>query len=124
MSKAKAKGTKGENEIVDLLVEYGFQRADPEDPNSPGVKRFEGGHESHDIQGVGFWTVEVKYRKAWRLFEWIRRIRKRAGWDGWVIFAIHGDRRTIEGSQVGTVAIMDAADAAQLIHHWEHCSAS
>lgn len=132
MSRAKAKGTLGENEIVDLLVSAGFPRANPEDPQSEGVKRFEGGYESHDIQGVGDWVIEVKYRKSWHLFGWIRKIRKRAdaehkheGWFGlpitrpWVIFGIHGDRRTKEGREVGVVAIMDAVVAAELINHWE-----
>lgn len=139
MSKAKDKGTAGENEIVDLLVAAGFARADPEDPSSEGVKRFEGDHESHDIQGVGDWVVEVKFRKAWHLFGWVRRIRKRAGeklphpkfgmviYNGaelmdlkpWVIFGIHGDRRTRVGKEVGVLAIMPGELAAELIYSWE-----
>lgn len=124
MSKARAKGTEGENEVVDILVEAGFPRADPEDPLSFGVKRFEGGYESHDIQGVGPWVIEVKFRRAWRLFEWIRKIRQRSvlstqAEKPWVIFAIHGDRRTREGKMVGAVAIMDAKRAAELIAFWE-----
>lgn len=145
MSKARAKGTMGENEIVNLLVHAGFTRADPNDPDSVGVKRFEGGYESHDICGVGGWTIEVKYRKAWHLFGWIRKIRKRSWYpttvvhsgymkrngmgpvtvdegpdSRWVIFAIHGDRRTLEGREVGRVAVMDAVMAANLIYHWEN----
>ena len=119
MSKAKAKGTKGENEIVHTLVDAGFPRGDPEDPDDKGVKRYEGGHESHDIQGVGEWVIEVKYRKAWQLFAWIRKIRRRADGGPWAIFAIHGDRRTVEGAAVGKVCIMDAGLAAELIYHWE-----
>lgn len=120
MSKAKAKGTAGENEVVDMLVDAGFRRGDPEDPADDGVKRYEGGHASHDIQGVGSWVVEVKFRKAWHLFSWIRRIRRRADGEPWVIFAIHGDRRTVEGAAVGKVAIMDAGRAAELIYYWEY----
>ena len=142
MSKARAKGTSGENEIVRLLGSAGFPLADPEDPTSQGVKRFEGGYESHDIQGVGDWVIEVKFRKRWMLMSWVRRIRKRAflpsrvhsaahsaqsdeillpaGEKPWVIFCIHGDRRTEEGREVGRVAVMDAEVAADLIYHWEN----
>ena len=123
MSAAKAKGTRGENEAVDLLVTAGFPRADPEDPASVGVKRFEGGYESHDLEFANMpgvdWVIEVKYRKAWHLFGWIRKIRKRANGRPWAIFGIHGDRRTVEGKEVGVVCVMDAATAAQLLHHWE-----
>lgn len=122
MSKAKAKGTKGENEIVDLLHVAGFPKADPEDPRTSGVQRFEGGYESHDIMFKNLdvdWVIEVKYRKAWHLFGWIRKIRKRADTTRWAIFAIHGDRRTAEGKEVGKVCVMDAGRAAMLIHFWE-----
>jgi len=118
VSKAKSKGTRGENEIVDLLVDAGFPRADPEDPASAGVKRFEGGYESHDIQGIEPWVIEVKYRKAWHLFGWVRKIRKRSDGRPWVILGIHGDRRTQEGKEVGTLAIMDATVASKLLYHW------
>lgn len=114
-----AKGARGENEIVDTFVDAGFPRADPADPDDPGVGRFRGGFETHDVQGVGSWIIEVKYRKAWHLFGWIRRIRRRADGGPWAIFAIHGDRRTVEGAAVGKVAILDAGLAAELIHHWE-----
>lgn len=115
MSKAKAKGTRGENEVVDLLVAAGFPRKDPEDPTSEGVQRLEGGYETHDVIGAGTWLVEVKYRKAWHLFAWIRKIRKRSDGRPWAIFGIHGDRRTVEGREVGMVAVMDAALAAKVI---------
>jgi len=121
MNAPRTKGTKGENEVVDLLVDAGFPRGNPEDPGDRGVKRYEGGYESHDLQGVGPWVVEVKFRKAWHLFGWIRKIRKRASLTSapWVIFAIHGDRRTAEGREVGRVAVMDADLAAALIYNWE-----
>lgn len=115
MSRARKKGTQGENEAVDIFVAAGFPRADPEDPRSEGVKRFEGGYESHDIQGIGDWVVEVKYRRRWELFAWIRKVRRRSGGRPWAIVAIHGDRRTVEGREVGEVVIMDARLAAKLI---------
>jgi len=108
--------------VVDILVAAGFPQANPEDPKSVGVKRFEGGYESHDIEFANMdvnWVIEAKYRKAWHLFGWIRKIRRRADGGPWAIFAIHGDRRTIEGREVGEVCIMDAHTAAALIHHWE-----
>lgn len=124
MSKAKAKGTRGENEVVDILVDAGFPRADPDDPLAVGVARLRGGWDTQDIGFVGMpsvapWIIEAKYRKAWHLFKWIRVIRKRADGCPWVIFAIHGDRRTAEGREVGAVAIMDADFAAELMRHYE-----
>jgi|GEM_PF-6682176 hypothetical protein len=122
MSKAKAKGTTGENEIVDLLVDAGFPRADPEDPASVGVERFQGGYESHDLHFKNMltdWVIEVKYRKAWHLFGWVRKIRRRANGRVWAIFGIHGDRRTTEGKEVGVLCVMDARVAADLIYFWE-----
>jgi hypothetical protein len=116
---AGAKGRAGENEAVDVFMAAGFPRADPEDPESPGVKRFRGGFESHDVQGVGSWVIEAKFRKAWHLFGWVRKIRRRADGRPWAIVAIHGDRRTVEGREVGRVMIFDADVGAMLIRHWE-----
>ena len=65
-------------------------------------------------------TVEVKYRKAWSLFKWIARIRNVSDDNKWVIFAIHGDRRSTVGKQVGTVAVMDADFASELLMIWRH----
>lgn len=119
MTAAKDKGTAGENQAVDILVAAGFPRADPTDPTSVGVKRFQGGWESHDIQGAGDWVIEAKWRKRWSVFEWVRKIRRRAAGRPWAIIGIHGDRRTVEGREVGELCIMDAHLAAKLIHHWE-----
>ena len=111
MSKAKQKGTLGENEIRDMLIKHGHN----------DVKRTSASTESHDIwlgdTGV---TVEVKYRKAWSLFKWISKIRNVSDNDEWVIFAIHGDRRIVSGKQVGKVAVMDAEFAAELLLLWRH----
>ena len=107
MSKAKQKGTNGENEILDLLHSYGFKNA----------HRTEASRESHDIWCDDI-VVEVKFRKRWELFKWVRKIRHVATGDNpWVIYAIHGDRRTLEGTQVGRVAIMDADFATELLIH-------
>ena len=111
MSKAKQKGTLGENEIRDMLMKHGHN----------DVKRTSASTESHDIwlgdTGV---TVEVKYRKAWSLFKWITRIRDVSDDNKWVIFAIHGDRRSTVGKQVDKVAVMDADFAAELLLLWRH----
>ena len=104
MSKARQKGTVGENIIRDLLIQWGHK----------DVKRTSASTESHDIwlgdTGV---TVEVKYRKAWSLFKWIARIRNVSDDNKWVIFAIHGDRRSTVGKQVDKVAVMDADFASE-----------
>jgi len=107
MSKAKQKGTTGENEILALLQHAGF----------PDAHRTEASRESHDIW-CGPFTVEVKFRKTWALFDWIPKLRKVAGDQPWVLFAIHGDRRTDKGRQVGRVAVLDADFAAELMQHW------
>ena len=108
MSKAKQKGTSGENEILELLQNAGFT----------GAHRTEASRESHDIWAEPF-TVEVKFRKTWSLFDWIPKLRKVAGNKPWVLFAIHGDRRTQKGQQVGRVAVFDADFAAHLMRL--HC---
>ena len=90
-NKPRNKGTVGENEIVALLYEYGLKDA----------KRTSAGMESHDIW-LGDITVEVKYRKRW------------------VLFAIHGDRRSTVGKTVGRVAVFDADFAAELLMLWRH----
>jgi len=107
MSKAKQKGTTGENEILELLQRSGF----------PDAHRTEASRESHDIW-CGPFTVEVKFRKTWALFDWIPKLRKVAGDQPWVLFAIHGDRRTEKGRQVGRVAVLDADFAVELMSHW------
>lgn len=108
MSKAKQKGTSGENEILQLLQDAGFTEA----------HRTEASRESHDIW-AGPFTVEVKFRKTWALFDWIPKLRKVSGTEPWVLFAIHGDRRTQKGQQVGKVAVFDAEFAAHLMRL--HC---
>ncbi len=106
---SKAKGTHGENEIVALLHAVGLEDA----------HRSEAGKQSWDIRGVGDWIIEVKYRKRWDLFKWIRAIRHVSDHrDEWAIFAIHGDRRTAAGAEVGAVMVVDAAFGAELIKHW------
>tara|TARA_R100001126_G_C4848445_1_gene160684 strand:+ start:613 stop:1035 length:423 start_codon:yes stop_codon:yes gene_type:complete len=107
MSKAKQKGTTGENEILELLQQAGFLDA----------HRTEASRESHDIHCKPF-IVEVKFRKTWALFDWIPKLRKVAGNKPWVLFAIHGDRRTDKGRHVGRVAVLDADFAAELMHLW------
>lgn len=107
MSKAKQKGTSGENEILALLNDNGFADA----------HRTEASKESHDIHCDPF-IVEVKFRKTWSLFDWIPKLRRVAGDKPWVLFAIHGDRRTDKGRQVGRVAVLDAEFAVQLMAHW------
>ena len=107
MGKAKQKGTAGENEILELLQNSGF----------PDAHRTEASRESHDIW-CGPFTVEVKFRKTWALFDWIPKLRKVAQDQPWVLFAIHGDRRTDKGRQVGRVAVLDADFAAELMQVW------
>ena len=108
MSKAKQKGTTGENEIVELLNGWGHGDA----------VRTPAGKESLDIQlGVTGLIIEVKYRKRWTLVPWVSKVRKvaREADAEWMLFCIHGDRRSVVGKQVGKVAVMDADFAAQML---------
>ena len=107
MSKARDKGTKGENEILDLLQRAGFSSA----------HRTESSRESHDIHCEPF-VVEVKFAKRWLLFDWIPKLRRVAEDRPFVLFAIHGDRRTQTGSEVGRVAVLDADFAAELMRSY------
>ena len=107
MSKARDKGTKGENEILDLLQRAGFSDA----------HRTESSRESHDIHCESF-VVEVKFAKRWLLFDWIPKLRRVAQDRPFVLFAIHGDRRTQTGCEVGRVAVLDADFAAELMHSY------
>ena len=107
-SKAKAKGTVGENEIVAVLYRYGHSDA----------VRTPAGKESHDIQlGETGLIVEVKYRKKWTLFPWVSKIRRVAARTDsqWILFCIHGDRRSVVGKTVGRIAVMDADFAAEML---------
>jgi len=103
----KQKGTKAENEIMALLHGHGMDDA----------HRTEASRASHDIWCDPI-VVEVKFRKAWAVMDWIRKIRNAAPDNRWAIYAIHGDRRTAAGSQVGTVAIMDAEFATEVLAFW------
>ena len=107
MSRSKDKGTKGENEIVELFHAYGMLDA----------HRTENAKASHDIHLPPI-TVEVKWSKSWTPMKWIRKIRSVAPDGQWAIYTIHGDRRTIQGAAVGRVAILDADFATELIAHW------
>ena len=107
MGKAKQKGTYRRKRDPDAVTSSGFADA----------HRTEASRESHDIW-CGPFTVEVKFRKTWALFDWIPKLRKVAGDKPWVLFAIHGDRRTEKGRQVGRVAVLDADFAAELMRVW------
>tara|TARA_R100000808_G_C2116665_1_gene129075 strand:- start:609 stop:962 length:354 start_codon:yes stop_codon:yes gene_type:complete len=109
MSKAKQKGTTGENEILAMLYEWGHTDA----------KRTSAGKESHDIW-LGDIIVEVKFRKRWTLFPWVSKARRVSEDNRWVIYCIHGDRRSAVGRTVGKVAVMDAEFATELLMLWRH----
>lgn len=106
---AKAKGTASENENVDRLRAFGLDaRRAPN--NSPSL----------DIVIDGStWRIESKHRRRWDLFKWIREARKWAEGAPWVILASHGDRRSVEGRSVGSVAILDADEFAEMLAYWE-----
>lgn len=106
------KGPRGEKEIVQLLHRHGFTDA----------YRLHQGGESNDIGGIPYTLIEVKYAKRWDVFKWIRKARRIAATDqlDWVIFAIHGDRRSEAGQQVREAMICDAAFGTQLLAHWHN----
>lgn len=101
----KAKGTQGENEVVASLVRVGLP-ATRESTNK----------QSDDIHIDG-WNIaiEVKNRRRWDLWKWIRSLRRVTNAGPWALFCIHGDRRTAEGREVGKVMVVDADFGAFLL---------
>lgn len=103
----KQKGTQGENEILELLTSHNIYS-----------RRTESSRQSHDIWTECEVVVEVKFRKAWSMFKWIRAIRRVTDDNRWAIYSIHGDRRTIDGGQVGRVVTFDADFGTELLAVW------
>lgn len=73
----------------------------------PRAERSADGRESSDFFNCGQWTVEAKHRKTWQIMQWIRKIRKVADGHEWVILIKHGRMDTVEGREVGRVAVID-----------------
>ena len=68
MSKARAKGTRGENEIVDYL-----KRA----TGLPVERRaLHGTRDKGDVAGIPLWVVSVKNQRRFELAEWLDDLRK------------------------------------------------
>ncbi len=108
MSKARAKGTKFENEVLAGLKNIW-----------PDVDRAKAGNPSNDFHGTPF-PVEAKHRKRWEIPEWVRRIRVAAGGDNqWALVVASGDRRK---SDSATLMIVDWDFGQQLLEAWDEWS--
>ena len=68
-SKSKAKGTRFEREVADMLAEY-WPAADR--------RVLHGNRDQGDIANVPFWTLELKAEKAMRLAEYMAEAEKEA----------------------------------------------
>lgn len=112
MSKPRAIGTAYENDVLeDLRVIW---------PNAERAP-LKGTLDAGDFTGIPL-VVEAKKRnttKAWRIAEWIKVTRHKAGIEGkgkpWVIF-FAADRRSFPGDYV----VMDRDFAMELLWRWEH----
>ena len=108
MSKARAKGTKFENEVLDGLRAFW-----------PDSDRAKSGNPSNDFHGTPF-PVEAKHRKRWEIPEWVRRIQAAAGGGNqWALVVASGDRRK---SGTSTLMIVDWEFGQELLEAWEEWS--
>lgn len=64
MSKARAKGTLGENGAVQVLIENGFRHAER--------RALAGVNDKGDIAGVAGIVFEVKNHKTYKISEWMK----------------------------------------------------
>lgn len=64
MSKARAKGTLGENGVVNYLKEHGFKYAER--------RALAGSNDKGDVAGINGIVIEVKNHKTYKISEWIK----------------------------------------------------
>ena len=103
---SKAKGTKFENEVLDLLRTVW-----------PDADRAKAGNESNDFHGIPL-PVEAKHRKRWDIPKWCRMLRAVAG-DGerWALVAAPGDRRSSQAPP--TIMVVPLPFGIELLDQWE-----
>lgn len=87
MSKARAKGTKWETELLAHLRSIW-----PHAERAP----LRGIHDRGDYTSCNQWLLEAKSTAAPRFLEWARTCRRKAAGDPWAVLW-HGDRRTDDG---------------------------
>jgi len=105
MSKARAKGTKFENEVLAGLRTIW-----------PGADRAKAGNPSNDFHGLPF-PVEAKHRKRWEIPKWVRCLRSASGGGGeWALVVASGDRR--ESESPGTLMVVDWEFGQELLRSW------
>lgn len=64
MSKARAKGTLGENGVIQVLIENGFKHAER--------RALAGINDKGDVAGINGIVIEVKNHKTYKISEWMR----------------------------------------------------
>ena len=105
VSKARAKGTKFENEVL-----AGLQTIWPD------ADRAKAGNPSNDFHGTPF-PIEAKHRKRWEIPKWVRLLRGAAGGgDRWALVVASGDRR--EAESPGTLMVVDWEFGQELLRRW------
>lgn len=105
MSKARAKGTSFENEVL-----HGLRQIWPD------ADRAKAGNPSNDFHGLPF-PIEAKHRKRWEIPRWVRLLRKVAGGDDhWALVVASGDRR--ESDSAGTLMVVDWRFGQELLDAW------
>lgn len=87
MSRARAKGTRWETELLAHL-----RVAWPHAERAP----LRGTQDRGDFNACNDWLIEAKNTATPRFLEWARTARRKAGRDPWAVLW-HGDRRTDHG---------------------------
>ena len=105
MNKARQKGTRFENEVLDGLKNI-WSEAD----------RAKAGNPSNDFHGVPF-PIEAKHRKRWEIPKWVRLLKAVAGGDNrWALVIASGDRREVDSM---TLMVVDWDFGQELLQTWE-----
>lgn len=100
---SKARGTRYENEVLDLVREI-WPDADRAKTNNPTC----------DIVGTDLNALECKHRKTWSIPEWVRKIREKG--PQWALFIGDGDRR--RASSAGDIVVFSREFAIELLDLW------
>ena len=105
MSRARAKGTEGENYFLEFFV----QRLWPAADRAP----LKGIHDAGDFLNVPF-PIEAKNVEVPRFLEWVKVLRRKAPSHRWLLLW-KGDMRKATHRPM---AIMDPAFALELLDYW------
>jgi len=112
MSKAKAKGTRGENAVVEALKEAGFIHAER--------RALAGTLDKGDVLGVPGWVFEVKAHDSYagKLAEWLGEVEREKTNAG-AEFGVVWHRRKGKGSARDWFVTMSGAEFLAILKQME-----